>query len=78
MNTDHVLYIAGEATIEENLHKVGIKRASNLIATLGTDADNVLLVLLAKGYQPWKYRTGDPGSHRVYLQPGRHVFVSGH
>jgi voltage-gated potassium channel len=49
MNTDHILYIAGEATVEDNLRKAGIKRASNLIATLGTDADNVLLVLLANG-----------------------------
>ena len=52
MNTDHVLYVAGEATVEENLRKAGIKRASNLIATLGTDADNVLVVLLAKGLNP--------------------------
>ena len=52
LNTDHVLYVAGEATIEENLLKAGIKRASNLIATLGTDADNVFLVLLAKGLNP--------------------------
>ncbi len=49
MNTDHILYVAGEATVEDNLRKAGIKRASNLIATLGTDADNVLLVLLANG-----------------------------
>jgi len=55
MNTDHILYVAGEATVEENLHKAGIKRASNLIATLGTDADNVFLVLLAKGLNPNLY-----------------------
>jgi voltage-gated potassium channel len=55
MNTDHVLYIAGEAAVEENLRKAGITRASNLIATLGTDADNVFLVLLAKGLNPNLY-----------------------
>ena len=52
MNTDDILYVSGEAAIEENLLKAGIKRASNLIAALGTDADNVFLVLLAKGLNP--------------------------
>lgn len=52
MNTDHVLYIAGEATSEENLVKAGIRRASNLITALGSDSDNVFLVLLAKGLNP--------------------------
>ncbi len=49
MNEDGILYIEGEATAEESLLKAGLKRASNLITALGTDADNVLLVLLAKG-----------------------------
>jgi voltage-gated potassium channel len=52
MDQDHVLYVQGEATLEENLNKAGIGRASNLIAALGTDADNVLLVLLARGLKP--------------------------
>jgi len=49
MNEDGILFIVGEATREEKLAKAGIERASNLIAALGTDADNVFLVLLAKG-----------------------------
>ncbi len=79
MNTDHVLYIAREATIEENLQKAGIKRASNLIATLGTDADNVFLVLLAKGLNPNIYvvaRASQNASKKPLDTAGADVVVS--
>jgi voltage-gated potassium channel len=79
MNTDHVLYIAGEATIEENLVKAGIERASNLIATLGTDADNVFLVLLAKGLNPDLYvvaRASQNASKKPLHTAGADVVVS--
>ena len=79
MNTDHILYIAGEATIEENLSKAGIERASNLIATLGTDADNVLLVLLAKGLNPDLYvvaRASQNASKKPLDTAGADVVVS--
>jgi voltage-gated potassium channel len=79
MNTDHVLYVAGEATIEENLQKAGIRRASNLIATLGTDADNVFLVLLAKGLNPDLYvvaRASQNASKKPLYTAGANVVVS--
>ena len=79
MNTDHILYVAGEATIEENLLKAGIKRASNLIATLGTDADNVFLVLLAKGLNPQIYvvaRASQNASKKPLDTAGADVVVS--
>ena len=79
MNTDHVLYIAGEATIEENLLKAGIRKASNLIATLGTDADNVFLVLLAKGLKPDLYvvaRASQNASKKPLDTAGADVVVS--
>jgi voltage-gated potassium channel len=79
MNTDHILYVAGEATIEENLLKAGVKRASNLIATLGTDADNVLLVLLAKGLNPKLYvvaRASQNASKKPLDTAGADVVVS--
>ena len=79
MNTDHVLYIAGEATIEENLLKAGIKQASNLIGTLGTDADNVFLVLLAKGLNPNVYvvaRASQNASKKPLDTAGADVVVS--
>ena len=79
MNTDHILYVAGEATIEENLLKAGVKRASNLIATLGTDADNVFLVLLAKGLNPALYvvaRASQNASKKPLDTAGADVVVS--
>ena len=79
MNTDHILYVSGEATLEENLLKGGIKRASNLIATLGTDADNVFLVLLAKGLNPELYvvaRASQNASKKPLDTAGADVVVS--
>jgi voltage-gated potassium channel len=79
MNTDHILYVAGEATLEDNLVKAGIERASNLIATLGTDADNVFLVLLAKGLNPKIYvvaRASQNASKKPLITAGADVVVS--
>jgi voltage-gated potassium channel len=52
MNEDGILYIVGEATDEAILIKAGIHRARGIISVLGTDADNVFLVLIAKGLNP--------------------------
>ncbi|MBS3757748.1 MAG: potassium channel protein [Desulfobacterales bacterium] len=52
MEQDGVLYIRGDAADEENLIKAGIKRAKGLIAVLGTDTDNVFLVLTARQLNP--------------------------
>jgi len=79
MNTDHILYIAGDATIEDNLRKAGLKRASNLITALGTDADNVFLVLLAKGLNPNIYvvaRASQNASKKPLYTAGANVVVS--
>jgi voltage-gated potassium channel len=52
MDTDGILYISGEASDETNLMKAGIERAKSLVAALGTDADNVFLVLTARQLAP--------------------------
>ncbi len=52
MNEDGVLYVVGAATDEAILIKAGIERAKGIISVLGTDADNVFLVLTAKGLNP--------------------------
>ncbi len=44
-----VPYIEGDATSEEVLRAAGIERASGLITTLHTDADNLFVALTAKG-----------------------------
>ena len=52
MDEDGVLYIAGEATDENNLIKAGIERAKAVVAALATDTDNVFLVLTARQLAP--------------------------
>jgi voltage-gated potassium channel len=79
MNEDGILYIAGEATAEESLFKAGLKRASNLITALGSDADNVFLVLLAKGLNPNLYvvaRASQNASKKPLYTAGADVVVS--
>jgi len=52
MDKDGILYILGGATDEATLMKSGIKRAKGIISVLGSDADNVFLVLIAKRLNP--------------------------
>jgi len=49
---DEVLYIEGDATQDEVLINSGIERASSLIASLSSDAQNVFLVLTARELNP--------------------------
>lgn len=43
------LYLVGDATDEAILEEAGVSRAKGLVATLNSDADNVLSVLTARG-----------------------------
>ena len=52
MDTDNVLYLRGDASDESLLLKAGIQRAKGLVAVLGTDAENVFLVLTARQLAP--------------------------
>jgi voltage-gated potassium channel len=52
MEQDRVLFVQGEATNEETLQRAGIARARGLAAVLGTDTDNVFLVLTARQLAP--------------------------
>ena len=52
MDEDGVLYVNGDAADEVNLLKAGITRARGLVAALGTDVDNVFLVLSARQLAP--------------------------
>lgn len=52
LDGDGVLYLIGEAADENVLIRAAIKRASGVIAALGTDDENVLLVQLAKQLNP--------------------------
>ena len=45
---DNLLYIKGDATIDEVLIKAGIKKAGSLITALPSDADNLYVVLSSR------------------------------
>jgi len=47
-----LLAVVADATRDEVLRDVGIERAKGLIATLGTDADNLFLTMTAKTLNP--------------------------
>lgn len=47
-----MLGVVGDSTRDDILRDVGIQRAKGLIATLGTDADNLFLVLTARALNP--------------------------
>lgn len=52
MDTDQMLYLCGDASGESLLLQAGIQRAKGLVAALGTDAENVFLVLTARQLAP--------------------------
>jgi len=52
MEADGVPYVIGEANEEDNIEKAGIKRAKGLLAVLGSDPDNVFVVLISKQLNP--------------------------
>lgn len=52
MEADHVPYIIGEANEEDNLEKAGIARAKGLLSVLGSDPNNVFVVLISKQLNP--------------------------
>ena len=50
--TPSLIYIKGNATVDDNLIKAGIHRASSIITTLPDDADNLYVVLTARELNP--------------------------
>ncbi|MFT5922885.1 MAG: voltage-gated potassium channel [Flavobacteriales bacterium] len=48
----HLIYIKGNATIDDNLVKAGIQNATSIITTLPDDADNLYVVLTARELNP--------------------------
>lgn len=52
MEEDGILYLSGDTADESILLNAGIERAKGLIAVLGTDVDNVFLVLTARQLNP--------------------------
>jgi len=74
-----LLWVEGDATDEEVLAMAGVARAKGLLALLSTDADNLFLVVTAKGMNPDLYvisRAKDEKSVNKLLQGGADRVVS--
>ena len=79
LDGDGVLYLIGEAADENVLIRAGIKRASGIIAGVGTDDENVLLVKLAKQVNPDIFivaRASRDSSKKTLEEAGAHKVIS--
>ncbi len=62
MEADGVYYHIGDAVEETHLQTVGIEKAAGLVAVLGSDVDNVFLVLTARQLNPSLFITARASS----------------
>ena len=68
-----MLAVLGDASRDENLRDLGISRAKGLIAALSSDADNLFLILSAKGLNPKliiSARVSEEGSEQKFRRAG--------
>jgi len=71
--SDGMLAVAADATRDDTLHQVGIERARGLVAALATDADNLFVLLSAKGLNPKLYvaaRAAEEGAEEKMRRAG--------
>jgi voltage-gated potassium channel len=68
-----MLAVVADSTRDETLHQVGIERARGLVAALATDADNLFVLLSAKGLNPNIYvaaRAAEEGAEEKMRRAG--------
>ncbi len=68
-----MLAVAADATNDDTLRQVGIERARGLVAALATDADNLFVLLSAKGLNPRIYvaaRAAEEGAEAKMRRAG--------
>jgi voltage-gated potassium channel len=68
-----MLAVAADSTRDETLRQVGIERARGLVAALSTDADNLFVILSAKGLNPKLYvaaRAAEEGAEEKMRRAG--------
>ena len=76
---DGMMIVLGDASEDEILTQAGIDRAVSLVATLGSDANNLFLTLTARGMNPELdiiARTEDDRNSRKFTQAGASRVVS--
>ncbi len=74
-----ILFVEGDATLEETLIKAGIERAKALIAALGEDAENVYITITARNLNSNLYilsRADNPKVEKKLYQVGADKVVS--
>jgi len=79
LDGDGVLYLIGEAADENMLDRAGINRASGIIAGVGKDDENILLVQLARQLNPAVFivaRTSRDSSKKPLEEAGAHKVIS--
>jgi voltage-gated potassium channel len=79
LDGDGILYLIGEAADENVLIRAGIKRASGIIAGVGTDNENVMLVQLARKVNPDIFvvaRASRDSSKKALEEAGAHNVIS--
>ena len=72
-------YVEGDATDDEILTSAGVERAKCLVATTGSDADNLYITLSTRSLNPAIYilsRAGEEGAERKLLSAGANRVVS--
>jgi len=68
-----MLAVAADSTRDETLRQVGIERARGLVGALSTDADNLFVLLSAKGLNPGIYvatRAAEEGAEEKMRRAG--------
>lgn len=76
---EDVLAVTGDATNDHTLKEAGIERARGLISVLPTDAENLFVVLSARGLNPDLFivaRAVDEGAEQKLLRAGADKVVS--
>lgn len=76
---EDILSISGDATRDEVLKSAGIDYARGLVSVLSTDAQNLFVVLSARGLNPDLFivaRAGEDGSEQKLLRAGADRVVS--
>jgi voltage-gated potassium channel len=76
---EDILIFAGDATKDEILKELGIERARGLISVLPTDAENLYVVLSARGLNQGLMivaRAGEEGSEQKLIRAGADRVVS--
>jgi voltage-gated potassium channel len=68
-----MLAVAADATRDETLHSLGVTRARGLVSAMGTDADNLFVILSAKNLNPRLYvatRAGEEEAEQKLRRAG--------